>query len=262
MSGYPHLAMPGVIAAARAASEHGLVSARATDDHVERRLVFDTPAGTISARTRRDDVAPRDVVVGGVRAFVQAHGVSVPLPGRAVPVDVAFSGEFYALVDGEAAGVVLDSGHVADLRRLGRALCTALNRTTALVHPQDSAATGVAGVVFTGPARDEHAHLRTVLVSIDGAVDWSAGGSAAPAVMAVLDAMGLIGDGAPGFVHEGLSDTFGEGRVTARTTTDEREELVVEVRHELWATGEQIWLLDHDDPFVQGLPMPAREAVR
>ena len=248
-AGYPRFAMPGVVAAAVAAIEHGLVSAGSLDAPA---LRFDTPAGAVAVRVPAANASPGGVVVRGVPAFVYAAGMPVTLASRTVPVDVAFAGEFYALVDGEAAGVPLDVDHVPELRRLGQAICAALNKTASVVHPLDPALEGVAGVVFSGPARDPEAHLRTVLVTADGAVDWSPGGSATAAVMAVLDAMGLVGD-APAFTHEGLSGAQLTGHLVSRQMVEERPALVVEVAAQAWPTGEQAWILDHDDPFHQGL---------
>ena len=245
-AGYPRFVMHGVVAAAAAAIEHGLVSHPSGQDSA---LTFDTPAGAVVVRA---DFSDGGVLVRGVPAFVYAAGRPVTLPSRTVPVDVAFAGEFYALVDGEAAGVPLDAEHVPELRRLGRSICTALNRTSSVVHPLDPGLEGVAGAVFTGPARDPETHLRTVLVSADGSLDWSPGGSATAAVMAVLDAMGLVGD-APAFTHEGLSGARLTGRLVARQMVDDRPALVVEVAARAWPTGEQAWILDHDDPFRLGL---------
>jgi len=248
-AGYPRFAMHGVVAAAVAAVEHGLVSA---GSRKEPALTFDTPAGAVAVRVAAPTASPGGVVVRGVPAFVHAAAMPVTLPSRTLPVDVAFAGEFYALVDGEAAGVPLDADHVPELRRLGQAICAALNKTASVVHPLDPAVDGVAGAVFTGPARDPEAHLRTVLVTADGAVDWSPGGSATAAVMAVLDAMGLVGD-VPAFTHEGLSGAQLTGRLVSREMVEDRPALVVEVSAQAWPTGEQAWILDHDDPFHQGL---------
>jgi len=254
--GYPHLAIPGVMAATRAAVEHELIFARASDGDPTRSLIFDTPSGVVVARTDASDPAPKRVIVDEVASFVQAAGLSVALSSRTVPVDIAFSGDFYALVDGEAAGVVLDESHVAELRRIGRAVCAAVNRAATMAHPADPAAQGVAGVVFTAPARDASAVLRMVLVSAAGCVDWSPGGTGAPAVMAVLDAMGLFADGNE-FTHEGLSGTQALCRRLRSDAVGDRVELIADVHGEVWPTGEQTWLLDHDDPFVQGLPVAA-----
>jgi proline racemase len=252
--GYPRLSVAGVMAAARAASEHGLIFARA-DDNPVRALVFDTPAGTVTARWRADEPAARVVSVETVPSFVYSAGASVALPGRLVPFDIAYSGEFYALVDSEAAGVVLEGSRLDELRRAGRLVCEAVNRSVTVAHADDAGAASVVGVVFTGPARDELAHLRTVLVSAEGAVDVSPGATAAPAVMAVLDAIGLFAD-ADEFTHEGLSGTLAKNRRREFKVVGDRQALVVDVHGEVWATGEQMWILDHEDPFHQGLRPP------
>jgi len=249
-AGCPRFAMPGVMAAAAAAVAHGLIS---TGDGGAggTRLVLDTPAGVVTAHVQAETHAT-SVRVRGVPAFVQAAGVPVPLTGRTVPVDVAFSGEFYALVDGESAGVPIDDAHLPELRRVGRAVCAAVNRAVVAVHPDDRTIEGVAGVLFTGPARDDGAHLRSALVSAHGAVDCSPGGSATAAVMAVLDAMGLLGD-ATSFTHEGLSGARLTAGLSSRTQVGEYPALIVDVDAQPWPTGEQTWILDHDDPFHQGL---------
>jgi len=249
-AGCPRFAMHGVMAAAAAAVEHRLISTG--DGESGARLRLDTPAGLVTAHVTSPEAGAGHVRVRSVPAFVHAAGVPVALPGRTVPVDLAFSGEFYALVDGEAAGVPIDELHVPELRRLGQAVCAAVNRAVTVVHPDDPTIEGVAGVMFTGPARDDGAHLRTTLVTAHGAVDCSPGGSGTAAVMAVLDAMGLMGDTAS-FTHEGLSGAQLTGRLSSRTQIGEHPALVVDVEAQAWPTAEETWILDHDDPFHQGL---------
>ena len=249
--GIPRFALAGVAAAAVAAAGHGLIST--SDDHAAgARLVFDTAAGPVFAQVATSSHDAGHVRVRGVPAFVHAAGLPVGVPGRTVPVDIAFSGEFYALLDGEAAGVPLDDAHLPELRRLGQAVCATVGRAVTPVHPIDDTIEGVAGVLFTGPPRDESAHLRSVLVTAHGAVDCSPGASATAAVMAVLDAMGLLAD-ATTFTHEGLSGALVTGEVSLRPMVGERPGLIVDVEVRAWPTGEQTWLLDHDDPFRAGL---------
>jgi proline racemase len=259
-AGYPRFAAHGVMAAATAAAQHGLIFAPDAEDG-ERRLIFDTPAGVVSTRVVHGDLGEETgVAVTCVPAFVHAAGVSVALATRTVPVDVAFGGEFYALVDGEAAGVPLDRAHMPELRRLGRSICAAFERTAMVSHPLDPSIDGVRGVLFTAPAHDGASHLLTVLVSASGAVDWSAGPSATPAVLAVLDAIGLLAD-APDFTHEGLSGARTTARVVSRSPVGEQTGLIVEIGGRAWPTGEETWIVDHDDPFHQGLAVTAAEAV-
>jgi hypothetical protein len=86
-------------------------------------------------------------------------------------------------------------------------------------------------------------------------VDCSPGGSATAAVMAVLDAMGLLGD-AVSFTHEGLSGAHLTGRVSSRTMVEDRPALVVDLDAKgAWPTGEETWIPFTDDAVVSwGMP--------
>jgi proline racemase len=191
------------------------------------------------------------IAVTNVPAFVHAAAVPVIVGRRDLRVDVAFGGAFYAIVDSEATGVPLDATRVPDLRRLGAEISASLNATQRPVHPADAAIGGVAGVIFTGPASDPEAHLRNVTVRASGSIDRSPGGTGTAAVMAVLDAMGLLPDGQP-FVHESLSGALFRGRPLHRTIVANYPALVTEIEGSAWITGEHTFFLDDDDPFREG----------
>jgi proline racemase len=166
-------------------------------------------------------------------------------------VDVAFAGLFYAIVDTEATGIPLRAERLNDLRRLGVDLQAALNAATDFTHPTDLQTTGIGGVIFTGPPADPEAHLRSVAVT-GAVVDRSPGGTATAAVMAVLDAMGLLVDD-QSFVHESITGTLFRGRAVRRTVIGESPALVAEVEGSAWITGEHTFLIDEDDPFRDGV---------
>jgi proline racemase len=209
---------------------------------VQARARFETHAGVCTV----DSVA-----LTNVPAFVHAPGVPVKVGRRELRVDVAFGGAFYAIVDTEAIGVPLDPARLLDLRKLGAEICASLNETTCPEHPSDASIRGVAGVIFTGPAADPEAHLRNVTVRNGGSVDRSPGGTGASAVMAVLDAMGLLLDGQP-FVYESLLGALFRGRPLHRTVVGDVPALVTEVEGSAWITGEHTFFLDDDDPMKDG----------
>jgi trans-L-3-hydroxyproline dehydratase len=254
-AGYPSMSGHGIIAAATIALERRLALPRPTSSDAEERLAFDTPAGTVQARARIETHAGTrsvdSVAVTNVPAFVHAPAVGVTVGRRELRVDVAFGGAFYAIVDSEATGVPLDSQRLPDLRRLGAEITESLNGSQRPVHPLDASIGGVAGVIFTGPASDPEAHLRNVTVRGAGSVDRSPGGTGTAAVMAVLDAMGLLPDGQP-FVHESLSGALFRGRPLHRTVVGDVPALVTEVEGSAWITGEHTFFLDDDDPFKDG----------
>jgi proline racemase len=120
-----------------------------------------------------------------------------------------------------------------------------------VAHPFDPRLRGVYGTIFTGPPNDSRADLRNITVYADAAVDRSPCGTGTAAVMAVLDAMGLIADGRP-FVHESVVGTRFTGRVASRTMVGEYGAIVAEIEGSAWITGEHTFLVDERDPLGRG----------
>ncbi len=89
-----------------------------------------------------------------------------------------------------------------------------------IAHPLEPGLHGIYGTIFTGPPSDERADLRNVTIFADAEVDRSPCGTGTAAVMAVVDAMGLLGDDRP-FVHESLIGTRFNGRIVSRTEVGE-----------------------------------------
>src|SRR5207237_6834816 len=127
-----------------------------------------------------------------VPSFVLHGGLAVKLASRTIRADVAFGGAFYAIVDSEAAGLPIDVAHLPELRRAGMEIKHAIEAAQTIVHPLDAGLTGIYGTIFTGPPSDERADLRNVTIFADAEVDRSPCGTGTAAVMAVLDAMGLL----------------------------------------------------------------------
>jgi proline racemase len=193
------------------------------------------------------------VVFRNIPAFVHTAGLAVRVGTRELRVDVAFAGMFYAIVDTEATGVALRGERLNDLRRLGVDLQSALNRDGEFAHPVDPGVAGIAGVIFTGPPSDPEAHLRSAVVS-GAVVDRSPSGTATAALMAVLDAMGMLADDGH-FVHESLTGTLFRGRAARRTAVGEAPALIAEIEGSAWITGEHTFLIDEDDPLREGLTL-------
>ena len=256
-AGYPSMSGHGIIAATTIALERALISSRDVDDE-QAPLIFETPAGLVRARARliaQGDARRVDAVtMTNVPAFVHAASEAVRVGTRQLRVDVAFGGGFFAIVDTEATGIPLTAARLPDLRRLGVELCASLAATVVPEHPADPGISGISGVIFTGPPQDPEAHLRNVTVDSAGAVDVSASAMGTSAVMAVLDAMGLLPDREP-FVHEGLSGALLRGRVVGLSRVGEHGALVTEIEGSAWITGEHTFLLDEDDPCREGLSL-------
>jgi trans-L-3-hydroxyproline dehydratase len=251
--GYPSMSAHGIVAAVTIALERGLIFSRDVEPGVIP-LVLDTPAGTVHARARTDlrggSHRVDTVSFTNVPAFVHKAAHPVSLGTKQVRVDIAFGGAFYAIVDTEAIGIPLDVSRLADLRRLGASIPESIDSTLRVQHPLDPALSGIGGVIFTGVPSDPEAHLRNVTVTAGG-IDRSAGGTGTAAVMAVLDAMGLLPEDQL-FVHEGLLGSLLRGRILRRTIVGDLPAIVTEIEGAAWITGEHTFFLPDDDPFREG----------
>ena len=264
--GYSTMCGHGIIAVTTMAIERGLImpgpaapqsAERTTEADAGTTIVYDSPAGTIRARGKlesgRSAGADRveSVAFLNVPSFVLHGGMSVKLASRTIRADVAFGGAFYAIVDSEAVGLPIDVAHLPELRRTGMEIKHAIEAALTIVHPLDPGLTGVYGTIFTGPPNDERADLRNVTIFADAEVDRSPCGTGTAAVMAVIDAMGLLGSDRP-FVHESLIGTRFNGRVASRTEVGAHQAIVPEIEGSAWITGEHTFLVDENDPLKEG----------
>jgi trans-L-3-hydroxyproline dehydratase len=245
----------GIIAVSTIAIERGLIWSQQDGKPATVNLRYDTPAGRVDAQARvsyqGDEVKVESVAFRNVPSFVFEPSLLVTVGTRKIPVDIAFGGAFYAIVDAEAAGVPIDGAHLPELRKLGMQIAREVEKLRQVVHPNDAGLTGIYGTIFTAPAHLPDAHLRNVTIFADAEVDRSPCGTGTAAVMAVLNDMGLLLDDVP-FVHESIVGTTFKGRVADRVTVGERPAIVPEIEGSAWITGEHTFLIDGDDPLRSG----------
>ncbi len=252
--GYSTMCGHGVVAVCTIALERGLIGVPGEPPVI----VLESPAGLVRARAvraapTRGDPAPSRVsavAFENVPSFVYRAGLPVAANDRTVPVDVAFGGAFYAIVDSEAVGIPLRRESLAALRRAGMDIARAVERGLKVSHPLNGGLQGVYGTIFTGMA-EGGADLRNATIFADHQVDRSPCGTGTAAVMAVLDAMGLLDAQRP-FVHESLTGTLFRGRLLRRTTVGDHEAIVPEIEGSAWITGEHAFLIDDADPLRNG----------
>jgi proline racemase len=248
--GYSTMCGHGVIAVATIAVERGLITPKR-----EGEIVLDTPAGQVVAHPRavRKGVETRVASVSfrNVASFVLHAAIPVKFGSRALQVDVAFGGAFYAIVDSEAAGIPIQRERMADLRRAGMEIKRAVEASVRVEHPEQSDLHGIYGTIFTGPASKPGADLRNVTIFADAEVDRSPCGTGTCAVMAVLAAMGVLGPEQT-FTHESIIGTLFRGRVVSELSIGELRAIEPEIEGEAYITGESTFIIDKRDPLKHG----------
>jgi proline racemase len=246
--GYSTMCGHGVIAVITIALERNLLTLRPGQSVV----TLDTPAGVVRARYARGAGGRVErVAFVNVPSFVLHAGLPVRVRERQLRADVAFGGAFYAIVDSEAAGIPLEPRRMPDLRRAGMEIKAQVEAALTVAHPLEAGLRGIYGTIFTGPPGVEGADLKNVTVFADAEIDRSPCGTGTCAVMAVLDAMGLLPADHP-FTHESIVATTFRGRIVARARVGELPAIVPEVEGSAWITGEHTFIVREDDPLPEG----------
>jgi proline racemase len=214
-------------------------------------IALDTPAGLVQARVAVEDGRATAVTIRNVASFLHARDEVVDVPGLGrVTYDMAFGGNFYALVDAASVGLSPDPARAQELVDAGLATMAAINAAALPVHPEDERIHGCRHVVFHAPGADG-AHARAATSIHPGWLDRSPCGTGTSARVAQLHARGRLGVGED-FVNESLIGTRFTGRIVEETTVAGRPAVIPEITGRAWITGMGQYLLDPTDPFPAG----------
>ena len=238
----------GTIGTVTFALERGLVQPGTPD-----MLALDTPAGRVEARFRRAGQKVEAVRLTNVGAYLAAAGVEVDCPelGR-LTVDIAYGGNFYAIVEAQANYGDLADFSAGDILRLSPSLRRIINETIEVAHPEDPTIRGVSHILWVGrPSEGSGADARNAVFYGDKAIDRSPCGTGTSARMAQLAARGALEVG-DDFVHESIIGSLFRGRVEGETRVGNHQAIIPSI--EGWAriTGFNTIFIDEEDPYARG----------
>src|SRR5690606_13744217 len=164
--------------------------------------------------------------------------------------DLAFGGNFYAIVELTELGLPFDRAAKDRLLRAGLAIMDAINAADAPVHPERPDITGCHHVYLAAPGADAR-HSRHAMAIHPGWFDRSPCGTGTSARMAQLHARGELQLGTD-FVNESYIGTRFVGRLVGTSTVGGRPAVVPTITGRAWITGTAQYLLDPTDPFPAG----------
>jgi len=212
---------------------------------------LDTPAGLVVAEVAVSDGAARSVTIRNVPSFVHALDVPVRVPGFGeVVLDVAYGGNFYAILPAERLGLTVDQSAKQALLGVGLAVMAAVDEQVAPVHPVDRAIAGCRHVQLVAAGSDSR-WSRHAMAIHPGWFDRSPCGTGTSARMAQLHARGELALGTD-FVNESLIGTRFVGRLVEQTLVGGRPAVVPTITGRAWVTATAQFHLDPEDPFPAG----------
>jgi proline racemase len=237
----------GTIGVATVLVETGMVEVTEPETVVR----LDTPAGLVVVRVAVENGRAMAVTLRNVPAFLSARDAVVDVDGWGrVEYDMAFGGNFYALVDAASVGAVVDPAREDELIACGAAIIDAIDAVDRPVHPEDARISGCHHVVLHEPGRDGADAVAATSIH-PGWLDRSPCGTGTSARLAQLHARGALGVG-EAFVNESVIGTRFTGRVVEETTVGGVAAVVPEITGRAWITGMGQYLLADDDPFPAG----------
>ena len=240
----------GTIGVATVLVETGMVEVSEPETVVR----LDTPAGLVEARVAVEGGRARSVSLRNVPSFLLARDRSVRLNGRALSYDMAFGGNFYAILPAESAGLEVDPARADELIESGLEIMAAINETERPVHPADERIAGCRHVVFTAPGEDGPRSQRSATSIHPGWLDRSPCGTGTSARLAQLHARGELGVGEE-FVNRSVIGTRFGARIVEETEVAGLPAVVPEISGRAWITGMGQYMLDPEDPFPAGFAL-------
>ena len=241
----------GAIGTVTVAIERGLATPR--QDGV---LRLDTPAGVVEASYVRDGAHVESVRLRNVASYLHAAAVPVDCPELGpLVVDVAYGGNFYAIVEPQPAFADVGDVSVGDLLRWSPKLRAALNAAYEFRHPERPEISGLSHILWTGKPTQPGATARNAVFYGDNAIDRSPCGTGTSARMAHWAAGGRLKPGED-FVHESIIGSLFRGRIEAETRVVDYPAIIPSVAGWARVTGLNSIFVDDRDPFAHGFSLP------
>ncbi|MGZ8554385.1 MAG: 4-hydroxyproline epimerase [Chitinophagaceae bacterium] len=237
----------GTIGTVTVAIEEGLIIPK-----IKGKLRLETPAGLVLVEYNREGKKVKSVKLTNVRSFLAAEGLEVECPDLGtIKVDVAYGGNFYAIVDPQENFGGVEKYKADQLVSWSRVCRERLNEKYSFVHPENEHINGLSHMLWAGKTISPTATARNAVFYGDKAIDRSPCGTGTSARMAQWYTKGKLKKGDE-FVHESIIGSQFTGRIEEETTIDGKPAIVPSI--EGWAVvyGYNTIKIDDDDPYAHG----------
>ena len=169
-------------------------------------------------------------------------------------VDVAYGGNFYAIIDPQANFSGIQDFTASELIQLSKPLRDKINKAygNQFIHPENKTIKGVSHILWTGNVINQQSHGRNAVFYGDKAIDRSPCGTGTSARLAQLFAKGklTVGDS---YIHESYIGSTFTGKVEATTTVGNYKAIIPSIQGWAKIYGHNTITIDkEDDPYAHG----------
>ena len=237
----------GTIGTITIAIEEGLVIPKTPG-----KLRIETPAGLVLIEYQQEGRKVNSVKLTNVPAFLYATNLQVNCPDLGnIKVDVAYGGNFYAIVDPQENFPGLEDFTADQLISWSRVCRKLLNEQYEFVHPENANIKGLSHLLWTGKTLAPTSTARNAVFYGDKAIDRSPCGTGTSARMAQWYAKGKLKKGEP-FIHESIIGSTFTGLIEEETTVNGLPAIVPSIAGWARVTGYNTLIIDDEDPYAHG----------
>lgn len=238
----------GTIGTVTSMIEKGLVTPR-----VPGKLRLEVPAGLVLAEYIQEGQKVKSVKITNVPSYLDRENILIDLPGLGkITADVAYGGNFYAIIDPQENYRGLDHFSGADIIRFSPVVRELIREKHQFVHPLDSTINGLSHVMWTGPVLSAASTARGAVFYGEKAIDRSPCGTGTSARMAQWYAKGKLKNGDP-FIHESIIGSTFNCKIESVTELGGKEAIIPSIEGWAKVTGHSTITIDeNDDPFAFG----------
>ncbi len=216
-------------------------------------LRVETPAGLVLVSYQQEGSKVTSVRLTNVPSFLHSEGLTVECPDLGeLHVDVAYGGNFYAIVDPQANFSGVQDFRAEQLVAWSRVLRKRLNETYSFEHPTQPNISGLSHLLWTGKPLADSSDGRNAVFYGEKAIDRSPCGTGTSARLAQLFAKGKLQVG-DSYVHESFIGSTFTGRVESAVPVGPYAGIIPSIEGWAKVTGyNQIIVDDVDDPYAHG----------
>jgi len=249
-AGYLGMCGHGAIGLATTAVAMGLVPTVAPVTEI----ALDTPVGLVNCRVAIEDGRAKSVTITNVPSFLYRQRAVVDVHGFGkVAADIAWGGNWFAFVEAEQLGLMVEKAHLPVLMQAAISIREALVRDGVRgVHPDSGEEEIIDHVKLFVPLDGENPGARSLTLCPGTAYDRSPCGTGTSAKLAVLHAKGELGVG-DRFDSQSVLGTQFDARIVAETSVGEFKAVVPEITGSAWITSFATFVIDPEDPCRHGI---------
>jgi 4-hydroxyproline epimerase len=237
----------GMIGTVTIAIEEGLFS-----PIIPGQLRLETPAGLVFVEYQQTDNKVDWVRLTNVKSYLAAQDLKIDCPDLGeITFDVAYGGNFYAIVDQQPNFSGIQNHIAGDLIRWSQVVRNRINEKYEFIHPENDTIKGMSHMLWAGETINANATARNAVFYGDKAIDRSPCGTGTSARMAQWHAKGKLKKKEE-FIHESFIGSQFVGRIEEETMIDQKSAIIPSIQGWAKITGYNTIIIDDDDPYAHG----------